>query len=70
MATKKQLTPAQQIAWDALKSMGLEPEDYYDFDTDAIRDFPPIPAELDTQLKELQDRTRQALDRLEQRMHD
>ena len=70
MATKKQLTPDQQGTWDALKSMGLEPEDYYDFDADSIRDFPPIPAELDTQLKELQDRTRQALDRLEKRVHD
>ncbi len=70
MATKKQLTPAQQIAWDALKSMGLEPEDYYDFDADAIRDFPPIPAELGSRLKEIQNRTRQALNRLEQRVHD
>lgn len=70
MATKKQLTPDQQITWDMLNKMGLEPEDYYDFDADAIRDFPPMPAELATQLEEIQNRTRQALDRLEQRVHD
>ena len=70
MATKKQLTPDQRVTWDALASMGLEPEDYSDFDADAIREFPPIPAELGARLKEIQDRTRQALNRLEQRVHD
>lgn len=70
MATKKQLTPAQQITWDALVNMGLEPEDHYDFGANAVRDFPPMPTELGTQLKEIQNRTREALDRLEQRVHD
>ena len=43
MATKKQLTPAQQSTWDGLEDIGLDPEEYYDFDADAIKDFPPIP---------------------------
>ena len=70
MATKKQLNPAQQSTWDGLESMGLDPERYYDFDADAIKDFPPIPAELETELKEVQQRTQRGLERLERRLRD
>ena len=70
MATKKRLTPAQQSTWDGLESMGLDPEEYYDFEADAIKDFPPIPSELETALKEIQQRTQRGLERVERRLHD
>ena len=70
MATRKQLTPAQQSTWDGLENMGLDPEEYYDFDADAIKDFPPVPAELETRLREIQHRTQRGLGRLEQLLHD
>ena len=70
MATKKQLTPTQQSTWDGLENMGLDPEEYYDFDADAIKDFPPVPAELETRLREIQHRTQRDLGKLEQRLHD
>lgn len=70
MAAKKQLTPAQQSTWDGLEGMGLDPEEYYDFDADVIKDFPPIPDELETKLKEIQHRTQRDLEKLERRLHD
>ena len=50
--------------------MGLDPEAYYDFDANTVKDFPPIPAELETKLKAIQKRTQKDLDRLERRGHD
>lgn len=70
MATKKQLTAAQQSTWDGLESMGLDPEDFYDFDTDTIKDFPPIPAVLRTKLEEIQHSTQRDLERPERRLDD
>ena len=70
MATQKRLTPAQQSTWDGLESLGLNPEEYYDFDADVIREFPPMPAELQIKLTEIQQRTQKNLDRLERRVHD
>lgn len=70
MATKKSLTPAQQTTWDGLANMGLNPEDYYDFDSDEIKDFPPMSNDLEKKLKAIRRHTRQALDKLEQRLND
>ena len=67
MATRKRLTPVQQSTWDGLESLGLDPEEYYDFDTDAIKDLPPISSELETKLKEVQHRTRRDIEILERR---
>ncbi|MCE2501943.1 MAG: hypothetical protein J4G13_13935 [Dehalococcoidia bacterium] len=68
MATKKRLTSAQQTTWNGLENMGLYPEDYYDFDADKIKDFPPMSNDLERKLKEIRRHTRQALERLEQRL--
>ena len=70
MATKKQLTPAQQSTWNGLERLGLDPEEYYDVDADAIKDFPPIPTELEAQLKEIRQSTQRNLESLEQRLHN
>ena len=70
MVTKRELAPAQESTWAALERMGLNPEDYYDFDADEIIAFPPIPIDLARKLAEIQSQTRQALDRLEQRLDD
>ena len=70
MATKRELTPAQESTRAALERIGLNPEDYYDFDADEIIDFPPLPMDLQKKLTEIRRQTRQALDRLEQRRDD
>lgn len=70
MATKRELTPAQKSTWTALERMGLNPEDYYDFEADEIITFPPIPMDLRKKLAEIRRETRQALDELEQRLDD
>ena len=70
MATRRGLTPAQETTWVALERMGLNPEGYYDFEADEIIAFPPIPIDLERKLAEIQRQTRQALDRLEQRLDD
>ena len=68
MATTKRMTKEQEQTWNGLESMELDPEEYYDFDDDEIIDFPPIPSELERQLKGIQRQTRRALSRLEQRL--
>ena len=70
MATKRELTPAQESTWAALERMGLNPEDYYDFDADEIIDFPPLPGDLREKLTKIRCGTRQTLDRLERRLDD
>ena len=70
MATRRGLTPAQETTWVALERMGLNPEDYYDFETDEIIAFPPMPMDLQKKLAEIRLQTRHALDRLEQQLDD
>ncbi len=70
MTTRRELTPAQESTWVALERMGLNPEDYYDFDADEIIAFPPMPMDLHKKLAEIRRQTRQALDGLERRLDD
>ena len=70
MATRRGLTPAQETTWVALERMGLNPEDYYDFEADEIIDFPPMPMDLQKKLAEIRRQTKQALGGLEQQLND
>ena len=65
MGKRRELAPAQESTWMALEGLGLNPEDYYDFDADEIIAFPSMPMDLQKRLAEIRRQTRQALDGLE-----
>lgn len=65
MPTSK-LTPTQQVTWDGLLAMGLNPEDYYDFDNNEIIDFPPPTTELLEKLKPIKQRMAESNKRIDE----
>ena len=66
MANERELTPAQEAMWATLERLGVNPEDYYDFEADEIKEFPPMPIELQKRLAEIRLQTHQPLQDLDQ----
>ena len=62
MANRRELTTAQQAMWAALERLGVDPEAYYDFEADEMKEFPPMPIELQKKLAEIRLQTQQPLD--------
>ena len=66
MASERELTPAQASMWATLERLGVNPEHYYDFDADEMKEFPPMPIELQKRLAEIRLQTQRPLEEPEQ----